>query len=195
MGDQYHDSFFSSIMLKNIDNEILNLATPSKTTKPTTKNPSSIIENESYKDKKCDQLATNHLMQELFHEMKNYILCLQQDNKTDYMNEYIKAMQDHIASLKSEVMFLRGEVKEKNPFIAHLNNNNNNNNNNSNNNNSNKNNSNDNNNNNKNIINRNNINNNNNCDNNILHNTSNSPPNISNDNNSSNILNAIDDDK
>ena len=29
------------------------------------------------------------------------------------MDEYIKAMQDQIASLKSEVMFLRGEVKEK----------------------------------------------------------------------------------
>ena len=34
---------------------------------PTTKSPSSIIEKESYKDKKCDQLATNHLMQEIKH--------------------------------------------------------------------------------------------------------------------------------
>ena len=85
MGDQDHDSFFSSIMLKNIDNQIpieFNQATPL-----TTRSPSSIIENESYKDKKCDQLATNHLMQELLHEIKHYISCLQQDNKTDYMNE------------------------------------------------------------------------------------------------------------
>ena len=44
------------------------------------------------------------------------------------MNEYIKAMQDLIASLKSEVMFLRGEIKEKNAFIEQLNNNNNSNN-------------------------------------------------------------------
>ena len=29
------------------------------------------------------------------------------------MSQYIKAMQDKIASLKSEVIFLRGEVKEK----------------------------------------------------------------------------------
>ena len=43
------------------------------------------------------------------------------------MDEYIKATQDQIASLKSEVMFLRGEVKEKNAFIKQLNNNNNNN--------------------------------------------------------------------
>ena len=66
MGDQDHDSFFSSIMLKNIDNQIpieFNQATPSKTTTPTTRSPSSIIEKESCKDKKCDQVATNHLMQ------------------------------------------------------------------------------------------------------------------------------------
>ena len=46
MGDQDHDSFFSSIMLKNIDNEIpiaFDEATPSKATTPTTKSPSSII--------------------------------------------------------------------------------------------------------------------------------------------------------
>ena len=57
----------------------------------TTKSQSSIIEKESYKDKKCDQLATNHLKQELLHEIKHYISSLQQDNKTDYMDEYIHA--------------------------------------------------------------------------------------------------------
>ena len=89
-----------------------------KTITPTTKSPSSIIEKERYKNKKCDQLATNQLKQELPHEVKRYISFLQQDSKTDYMDEYIKAMEDQIASLKSEVMFLRGEVKEKNAFIA-----------------------------------------------------------------------------
>ena len=95
MGDQDHDSLFSSIMLKNIDNQIpidFNQAIPSKTTTRTTRSPSSIIEKENYKDKKCDQLATNHLMQELLHEIKDCISCLQQCNKTDYMNEYIKAI-------------------------------------------------------------------------------------------------------
>ena len=43
-------------MLKNIDNGILG-----KKITPTTKSPSSIIEKESYADKKCDQLATSHL--------------------------------------------------------------------------------------------------------------------------------------
>ena len=46
MGDQDHDSFFSSIMLKNIDNQIpiaFDEATPSKTTTPTTKIFFSII--------------------------------------------------------------------------------------------------------------------------------------------------------
>ena len=48
------------------------------------------------------------------------------------MHGYIKAMQDQIASLKIEVIFLRGEVKERvkerNAFIEQLNYNNNNNN-------------------------------------------------------------------
>ena len=113
MGDQDHDSFFSSKILKNIDNQIpieFNQVTRSKTMTATTKSPSSIIEKDSYKDKKYDQRATNHFMQELLYERKHY---LKQDNKTDYMNEYIKAMQGQIASLKSEVMFRRGEVKEK----------------------------------------------------------------------------------
>ena len=52
------------------------------------------------------------------------------------MDGYIKAMQDQIASLKIEVIFLRGEVKERvkerNAFIVQLNDNNNNNNNNNN---------------------------------------------------------------
>ena len=173
MGDQDHNSFFSSIMLKNIDNQIpiaYDQATPSKKMTSTTKNPSSIIEKESYKYKKCDQLATNHLKQELLHEIKHYISSLQQYDKTDYMDEYIKAMQNQIASLKSEFMFLRGEVKEKNALIEKLNNNNNNINNI--------------------IINRNNNSNNNNDDN-ILRKTSNSPTNISNNNSFSNILNAL----
>ena len=72
MGDQDHDSFFSSIMFKNIDNQIpiaFDQATPSKTTTPTTKSPSTIIEKESYKDKKCYQLANDDLKQELLHEI------------------------------------------------------------------------------------------------------------------------------
>ena len=136
MGDQDHNPFFSSIMVKIIHNQIpiaFDQATLSKTTTRITKSPSSIIEKESYKDKKGDQLAISHLKQEPLHEIKHYILCLiLQDNKTDYMNEYMKAMQDHIVSLKCDFMFLRGEVKEKNAFIRQLNNVNNNNNNNNN---------------------------------------------------------------
>ena len=80
---------------------------------PLTKSPPSIIEKENYKDEKCDKLTINNLKQERLHEIKHYISCVQQDNKTDYMNKYFKAMQDQIASLKREVMFFRGEVKEK----------------------------------------------------------------------------------
>ena len=43
----------------------------------------------------------------------NCILSRQQDSKTDYIDEYIKAMQDQIVSLKSEAMLHRGEVKGK----------------------------------------------------------------------------------
>ena len=105
MGDQDPDSFLSSVMLKNIDNQIpiaFDQATPSKKMASMTQIPSGITEKESsYKDKNLDQLATNHLKQERFSEIKRYILSQQQDGKTDYMDEYIKAMQDEIASLKS----------------------------------------------------------------------------------------------
>ena len=50
---------------------------------------------------------------QLLREIKHYILPLQQDDKSDYTDEYIKAMQDQVASLKSEVMFLRGELNKK----------------------------------------------------------------------------------
>ena len=69
------------------------------------------------------------MKQELLHEIKHYILRLQQDRKTDFINEYLKAMHDQITPLKSELMFFRREVKEKNAFIEQLNKNNNNNNN------------------------------------------------------------------
>ena len=49
MGDQDHDSFFSSIMLKNIDNQIpiaFDQATPSKTRTPTTKSEGHLNEKE-----------------------------------------------------------------------------------------------------------------------------------------------------
>ena len=47
MGDQDHDSFFSSIMFENIDSQIsiaFDQATPSKKMTPTTISPSSITE-------------------------------------------------------------------------------------------------------------------------------------------------------
>ena len=113
MGD--HSTWVIKIMIPFL--AIFDQATPSKKMSPTTKSHSSITEKESYKDKKCHQLTTNHLKQYILHEIKHYISSLQQDNKTDYMDEYIKGMQDQIASLKSEVMFLRGEVKEKNASI------------------------------------------------------------------------------
>ena len=78
MADQAHDSFFSSIILKNIENQIpieFNQATPSKTTTPTTKSPAIIIEKESDKDKKYDQLASNHLKQELCRSRKYLQTC------------------------------------------------------------------------------------------------------------------------
>ena len=58
----------------------------------TTKSHSSITEKESYNDKKSDRLATNHLEQELLHERKHYDSFLQQDNRSDYMTEFIKAV-------------------------------------------------------------------------------------------------------
>lgn len=59
---------------------------------PRSKIPSSITEKKSFKDKKCDQQDTNHVKQELIRKIKHYILSLQQDNKSNCIDEYIKAM-------------------------------------------------------------------------------------------------------
>ena len=67
-------------------------ANPSKKMTLTTKSHFSITEKESYNDKKSDRLATNHLKQELLHERKHYDSFLQQDNRSDYMTEFIKAV-------------------------------------------------------------------------------------------------------
>ena len=68
MGDQDHDSFFISIMLENIENQIPSSfdqgTSSNKLTRTTKCCSSSIIE----KDKKCDQLAIN-LRQELPREL------------------------------------------------------------------------------------------------------------------------------
>ena len=57
-------------------------------------------------------VASNDLEQELLHEIKLYILSLQQDNKTDYMDEYIKAMQEQNGSLKSYISQRRSKTKK-----------------------------------------------------------------------------------
>lgn len=59
---------------------------------PATRYPSSITKMESQKDKMYDQIAINYLKKEFFCEMKHHILSLQQDHKTDFMDEYINIM-------------------------------------------------------------------------------------------------------
>ena len=95
--------FFSSIIFKNIDNQIpiaFDQATPSKIwSSPST----SKIEKESYKDKKCDQLATNLLTQE--HEIKHHISCLQQGNKTDIRMNISKLCRTKLRHSKVRLCF------------------------------------------------------------------------------------------
>ena len=102
--DQDHDPLFSS-MSKNIDNQIpiaFDQATPFKIwSSPST----SIIEKESYKDKKCDQLATNLLTQELLHEIKHHISCLQQGNKTDIWMNISKLCRTKLRHSKVRLCF------------------------------------------------------------------------------------------
>ena len=98
MSDEDDDSVFSSIVSANIKFQLhlIKRKMASKKMTLTTKSPSSTTKNERYKDKKCDQLATNHLKKELFCEIKQFISSLQQDNKIGYMDEFIKATQSQI---------------------------------------------------------------------------------------------------
>ena len=105
--DDHNDSFFSNILLENIDNIIpssIHVLTPCKKSQTQTKKRDSSSE-------KYSQTTINRSTQDLSEKIKRYISSLEKNCNKSYIDEYITSLKDQISGLKSEVIFLRKELK------------------------------------------------------------------------------------
>ena len=118
MGEN-NDSFLDKILLKNIDEEIpivVNLInTPAKNLPSTTKT-STVSNQENYieNDKKYDETTENRHKKEILLELKNNFSAQTKES------ELLQSLKNQISSLKSEITFLREELKEKDYVVRTL---------------------------------------------------------------------------
>ena len=80
-------------------------------------NDSHIEKTENCIKEKFDEIAINHLKQNILLDLKE-----QYQSSTTYHldSSVINSLKDHIKSLESEIQFLRKEIKEKNTLISSL---------------------------------------------------------------------------
>ena len=115
MGEN-NDSFLDKMLLNNIDEEIpidVNLInTPAKNL-PSTKRTSTVSNQENYieNDKKYDETTENRHKKD---ELKNSFSAQTKES------ELLQSLKNQISSLKSEITFLRGELKEKDYVVRTL---------------------------------------------------------------------------
>ena len=108
------------ILLENIDKEIpinFSLLTTPKDT-PSISKTSTISKPENYIDENYDEAAKIQLKQAILREVKQQL-----PNKTKekgQLDELLRSLHNQISSLKSEIGFLREEVKEKSNAIRTL---------------------------------------------------------------------------
>ena len=80
-------------------------------------NDSHIEKIESYIKEKFDEVAINHLKQNILADLKEQY----PPNTTYHLDSSVmNSLKDHIKSLESEIQFLRKEIKEKNSLISSL---------------------------------------------------------------------------
>ena len=113
MGEN-NDSFFDKMLLKNIDEEItidVNLINSPSTTRTST-----VSKQENYvdNDKKYDETAENRHKKEILLELKNNFSAQTKES------ELLQSLKNQISSLKSEITFLREELKEKDYVVRTL---------------------------------------------------------------------------
>ena len=108
-------------MIENIDKEIpINfslLITPIKDT-PCVSKTSTISKLENYIDENYDEAAKIQLKQAILREVKQQIP--NETKERGHLDELLRSLHNQISSLKSEIGFLREEVKEKNNVIRTL---------------------------------------------------------------------------
>ena len=107
------------MLLKNIDEEVpidVNLInTPAKNL-PSTKRTSTMSNQENYieNDKKYDKTTENQHKKEILLELKNNFSTQTKER------ELLQSLKNQISSLKSEITFLREELKEKDYIVRTL---------------------------------------------------------------------------
>ena len=69
---------------------------------------------------KYSQTTINRLKQDLSEEIKRYISSLEKNCNKSYIDQYITSLKDQISGLKSEVIFLRKELFNKNELVTLL---------------------------------------------------------------------------
>ena len=69
---------------------------------------------------KYSQITINRLKQDLSEEIKRYISSLEKNCNKSYIDQYITSLKDQISGLKSEVIFLRKELFNKNELVTLL---------------------------------------------------------------------------
>ena len=105
----------NGISFENIDHEIpINLSlltTPAKDT-PSIGKTSTISKLENYVDENYDEAAKIQLKQAILREVKQQLP--NETKEKGHLDELLRSLHSQISSLKSEIGFLREEVKEKN---------------------------------------------------------------------------------
>ena len=111
----------NSILLENIDKEILTnfsfLTTPINNT-PSISKTSTISKHENYINENYDEAAQMQLKQTFQRKVKQQLP--NQTKEKGHLDELLRSLHNQISSLKSEIGFLREEVKEKNNVIRTL---------------------------------------------------------------------------
>ena len=118
MGEN-NDSFFDKMLLKNIYEEIpidVNLIDmPTKNSFSTTRTSTfSKLENYIDNDKKYDETAESQHKNEILLELKNNFSAQTKESGL------LQSLKNQISSLKSEITFLREELKEKDYVVRTL---------------------------------------------------------------------------
>ena len=120
MGESNY-SFFNAILLENIDKKIpINftlLTTPVKNT-PSISKTSTISKLENYIDENHDEAAKIQLKQAIVQEVKQQLA--NETKEKAHLEQLFRSLHSQISSLKSEIGFLREEVKGQNNAIRTL---------------------------------------------------------------------------
>ena len=120
MGES-NDSFFENVPLKNIDKDIpinVDLSNTPKKSSVSTMRTSTISKTEKYIDKIYDQTVNSELKKEISLKLQHRFPSEKKGNER--LKEFIQRLNDQISTFKSEINFVREQLKEKEHVIRIL---------------------------------------------------------------------------